>query len=91
MGLVVGGGNGCGHKNALVVMDTRRALGLFWNGGLWVVSARFSKESQNTSLSNGISHAAPSRPGSQISGCALSVRDLRVNSESEWRRDLYSD
>jgi hypothetical protein len=49
---------------------------LFANEVLWGGAEKSSQKSQNTSLSNGVSHAELSSPGSQTDSCMEDIKGL---------------
>ena len=75
MGHVAETGDSCRYKNALVAMERQEGVccsRIRFSGG----AEKFSQKSQNTSLSNGVSHAVLSIPGSQTDSCMGDIKGL---------------
>ena len=75
MGHVAETWDSCRHKNALVAMERQEGVMLFSDEVLWGAE-KSSQKSQNTSLSNGVSHAVLSIPGSQTDSCMGDIKGL---------------
>lgn len=75
MGHVAETGDSGRHKNALVAMERQEGVccsRLRFSGG----TEESSQKSQNTSLSNGVSHAVLSSSGSQTDSCIGDIKGL---------------
>jgi hypothetical protein len=75
MGHVAETGDSGRHKNALVAMERQEGVcssRMRLSGG----AEKSSQKSQDTSLSNGLSHAVLSSPGSQTDNCMGDIKGL---------------